>query len=78
MVVLDRLVNVGKRLRLDPLCRVDDEERPFARGETAADLIGEVDVARRVHQVKDVAVVIQAHGLRFDRDAALFFDIHAV
>ena len=33
MVVLDRLVDVGERLRLDSLRRVDDEQRAFARGE---------------------------------------------
>ena len=55
MVVLDRLVDVGEGLRLDALRGVDDEERAFAGGEAAADLIGEVDVAGRVHQVELVA-----------------------
>ena len=46
MVVLDRLVDVGERLRLDPLGGVDDQQRALAGGEAAAHLIGEVDVAR--------------------------------
>ena len=54
-VVLEREVGVGKRLRLDPLRRVDDEERPLARLERARDLVGEVDVAGRVDQVELVA-----------------------
>ena len=46
VVVLDRLVDVGQRLRLDALRGVDHQQRAFARGEAAADLVGEVDVAR--------------------------------
>ena len=36
MVVLDRLVDVGERLRLDPLRRVDHQQRALAGGEAAA------------------------------------------
>ena len=39
-------------------------------------------MARRVDQVQDiilpVAVKVEAHGLRFDRDAALALNIHIV
>ena len=52
VVVLDRLVDVGQGLRLDALRGVDHQQRAFAGGEAAADFIGEVDVARRVHQVE--------------------------
>ena len=51
-VVLDREVRVGERLRLDPLRRVDDEQRALARLQRARDLVGEVDVAGRVDQVQ--------------------------
>ena len=37
MVVLDRLIDVGERLRLDALRGVDDQQRALARGEAAAD-----------------------------------------
>ena len=37
VVVLDRLVDVGQRLRLDPLRRVDDQQRALARGEADRD-----------------------------------------
>jgi hypothetical protein len=45
-VVLDRLVAVRERLRLDALRRVDEQDHAFARGEAAAHLVAEVDVAR--------------------------------
>ena len=44
-VVLEGQIDVGHRLRLDPLRGIDDEERAFARGEAAAHLVREVDVA---------------------------------
>ena len=58
VVVLDRLVDVGERLRLDPLRGVDHQQRAFAGGEAAADLVGEVDVAGRVHQVELVGLAV--------------------
>ena len=77
-VVLDRLVAVGERLRLDALRRVDEQDHALARGEAAADLVAEVDVAGRVDQVDDVAVPLEPHVLRLDRDAALALEIHRV
>ncbi len=81
--MLDRLVDVRQRLRLDALRRIDDEQRALARGERARDLIGEVDMARRVHQVELVQLpvlggIVEPHRLRLDGDAALFLDIHVV
>ena len=55
-VVLDREVGVRERLRLDPLRRVDDEQRALARLQRARDLVGEVDVPGRVDQVQLVAL----------------------
>src|SRR3954463_8643523 len=46
-----REVGVRERLGLDALRRVHDEERALARGEAAADLVGEVHVAGRVDEV---------------------------
>ena len=77
-VVLDREVRVRERLRLDPLRRVDDEQRALARLQRARDLVGEVDVARRVDQVELVALPDDAHGLRLDRDPALALELHRV
>ena len=57
-VVVRREVGVGERLRLDALRRVDDEDGALAGRERARDLVGEVDVARRVDQVQDVLVPV--------------------
>ena len=54
-LVLDREVGVRERLRLDPLGRVDHEQRPLARLQRPRDLVGEVDVPGRVDQVQLVA-----------------------
>ena len=83
VVVVDRLVDVGQRLRLDALAGVDHQQRALAGGERARHLIGEVDMAGRVDQVEDVVLaivglVVQPHGLRLDGDAALALDVHVV
>ena len=83
MVGVDRLVDVGERLGLDALGRVDHQQRAFAGGKAARDFVGEVDVAGRVHQVEDVGLavlrlVVEAHRLRLDGDAALALDVHVV
>ncbi len=83
VIVLDRLVDIGQRLGLNALTGIDDQQRAFAGRKRPADLIGEVDMARGVHQVELVfdpviGLVQQAHGLRLDRDAAFTLDIHAV
>ena len=44
--VLDREIGVRERLCLDPLRRIDDEQRALARLQRAGHLVGEVDVAR--------------------------------
>ena len=77
-VVLDREIGVRERLRLDSLRRVDDEQRALAGLQRARDLVGEVDVARRVDQVELVALPLDPHGLRLDRDPALALEIHRV
>ncbi len=81
--LLDRRVAVGHRLRLDALRRVDHQQRAFARGQAARHFIGEVDVTGRVHQVELIGLavlvaIVEAHGLRLDRDAALALDVHRV
>ncbi|MCY1171193.1 hypothetical protein D9M73_112970 [compost metagenome] len=83
MIMLDRLIDVGERLRLDALRGIDHQQRAFARGEAAADFIGEVDMTRRVHQIEDIfdAVlgdVAQAHGLRLDGDPAFLLNVHII
>ena len=82
-VVLDREVGVGERLRLDALRRVDEQQRPFARGQRPRDLVGEVDVPGRVDQIQDVGLAVvglvgEPDRVRLDRDAALALEVHRV
>ncbi len=80
---VERLVDVGERLRLDALAGVDDEQRSLAGRQRARHLIGEVHMAGCVHQVQDVGAailghVIEPHRLGLDGDAALAFDVHGI
>ena len=83
VIGVDRLIDVGQRLRLDALAGIDHQQRALAGGQRAADLVGEVDMARRVHQVQHVGLavlrrVVEPHGLRLDGDAALALDVHRI
>ena len=77
-LVLDREVRVRERLRLDPLRGVDDQHGALARLQRARDLVGEVDMSRRVDQVQLVALPGDTHRLGLDRDPALALEIHRV
>ncbi|MND79927.1 hypothetical protein D3C80_716870 [compost metagenome] len=83
VIVVDRLIDVGQRLRFDALGGVDDEQRTFAGAERTRDFIGEVDMAGRVDQIEDIGLaivrlVMQADGLGLDGNAAFALDIHRV
>ena len=83
VVGLDRLVDVGQRLRLHPLAGVDDQQRTLAGRQRPVHLVGEIDMAGRVDQVQVVGfavlgLVAQVHGLRLDGDAALALDVHGI
>ena len=83
VVVVDGLVDIGQGLGLDALGCIDHQDGAFAGGQAAADFIGKVDVPRRVHQIEDVGLavfglVVEAHGLGLDGDAALALDIHGI
>ena len=75
---VDGEVRVRERLRLDPLRRVDDEQRALARLERARDLVREVDVPGRVDEVELMAAPVHAHGLCLDRDPPLALEVHRV
>ena len=77
-VVLDREVGVRERLRLDPLRRVDDEQRALAGLQRARHLVREVHVPGRVDQVQLVPLPVHAHRLRLDRDPPLALEVHRV
>ena len=83
MIDVDRMIGVGQGLRLDALAGIDHQQRALARRQRAAHLVGEVDMARRVHQVQHVGLavqrrVVEPHGLRLDGDAALALDVHGI
>ena len=83
VVVLERLVDVGQRLRLDALGCVDHQQRALAGGQRPVHLVGEIDMAGRIDQVEDVVLavlgaIVQAHGLRLDGDAAFALDVHGI
>ena len=76
-------VDVGERLGLDALGRIDDEERALAGGERAGDLVAEVDVAGGVDEVELVGAAVaggegHADGLGLDGDALLALQVHGV
>ena len=83
MIGLDRLIDIGQRLRLDALAGIDHQKRSLTGRQRARHLIAEIDMARRVHQVQDVILaviggVVQPHRLCLDGDPALALDIHIV
>ena len=57
-VVVHRQVDVGQRLRLDALRRVDDQHGAFAGGQRARHLVVEVDVPGRVDEVELVGLAV--------------------
>ena len=76
------VIDIGEGLRLDALGAVHHQQRPFNRAHGARDLIGEINVARRVDQVEHIFLavlrsVVDAHGLGLDGDATFAFDIHS-
>ena len=74
---------VGDGLRLDALRGVDNEHRALTGCQRARDLVGKVNVARRIDEVElirlaIVGVIGNADGIGLDRNAALALDIHGV
>ena len=82
-IVVQRQIAVRQRLRLNALAGVDDEDCALAGGQTAADLVLEVHMARGVDEVELVGLAVVglvAHrdGAGLDGDAALLLDVHVV
>ena len=81
-IMVDGHVQIGQRLRFDALRGVDEQHGTFACGQCTGDFVGEIDVARSIDHAKCVFGAIKgprhAHGLRFDGDATLLLDIHAI
>ena len=82
-VIVDRLVHVGECLRLNALGCVHHEERALACCKGSRDLVGKVDMSRRVDEVQLIrdrvgCRVCEADGLRLDGDAALALEVELV
>ena len=83
VIGVDGLIDIGQCLRLDPLGRVHDQQRSFDGAHGPADLVGEIDMARRVDQVQDIGLAVlrrigDADRIGLDGDAAFALDIHGV
>ena len=65
-------------LALDALRRVDHHDGGIDGGQRAVGILGKILVARRVEQVEDQPVALEAHDRRGDGDAALALDRHPV
>ena len=83
VVIVDGLIDVRQRLRLDALARIDDEERSLAGRERARDLVGEVHMPRRVDEIEHILLavprlVVEPDRVGFDRDPALALKVHRV
>ena len=62
---------------------IHDEDSSFASCQAAAYFIGEIDMTRRIDKIKFVGLavigrIVHAHGLAFNRYAALAFDVHRI
>ena len=82
-IVLHSEQNIANGLGFHPLCRVNEEQRTFARGETARDLIRKIDMSRRINEIEFVNLtiwrrVIHANGVRFDGNTPLALEVHAI
>ena len=81
-VVFDSEVEVRKRLGLDALTCIHDEDGAFACGQRTAYFVSEIDMPRGVDHVQDVffAVLFIDHsdGVSLDGDAAFAFQVHVV
>ena len=81
--VRHRQIHVGDGLGLNALCRIDQQQRTLAGRKAPRDLIGKVDVPRRIDQVQGVGVpvtglVTDRHRMGLDGDPPLTLQIHRI
>ena len=60
VIVVERLVDVGERLRFHALAGVHHQQRTLARGQAARDFVGEVHMAGRVDQIELIGFAVLA------------------
>ncbi len=82
-VVRHRQIHIGNRLRLHPLRRVNQQESPLASRKTPRDLVGKVDMPRRIDQMQRIrlpvpGLVPDGHCMGLDRNATLPLEVHGI
>jgi len=82
-VLFRREMIVGDRLRLDPLRRINHQQRAFARAQAPGNFIREIHVTGSINQVQLVGLAVlglvkHRDRMRLDGDAALLLQIHGV
>jgi hypothetical protein len=76
-------IEIAQGLRFNALSGVNEEEDPFAGSKRPGNLVGKIDMSRRVDKVQFVFYAVladigQINGLTLDRNATFALDIHIV
>ena len=82
-IMVQREIRIRQRLRFHALRGIHHQQRAFAGLQAARDFVRKIDMARRIDeiqliQIAVVGLVIEANGVRFNRDAALAFEVHRI
>jgi len=82
-IMVKRQIAVGQRLGLHALAGVHHQYGTLAGGQTAADLVLKVHMARGINEVEligfaVIGLVAHCHGAGLDRDAALLLNVHVI
>ena len=82
-VVFQRQVEIGDRLRFDPLRRIDNDQRAFARHQRSPHFVRKINVARCIDQIQQIfcsirSLVIERNRITLDGNAPFTLDIHRV
>ncbi len=82
-IVPQRQIEVRDGLGLNALRGVDHQQRPLAGGDGPRNLVGEVDVSRRVDQIQYIGLsvpgfVLHLDGVALDGDALFALEVHVV
>ena len=80
---INRGIAVRHGLRFHALRCVNDQKRAFAGRQRTGDFVRKVDVSRSINQVELIHLpvacfIVERGGLRFNGNAALFFDVHGI
>ena len=82
-IIIQGQIEVGDRLRLDPLRGIDDDQRTFASHEGAPHFVRKIDVPRGVDEIQQIVLPVRGtvgerDRIALDRNAPLALDIHRV